>query len=118
MNREMLTSILLFGDEHAIKVKVVSDLVLNSNHAELISYHNVPVLHISSHPEISLKIRVLKRGFDLLFSTVTMVLGAPVFLTILVITKATSKGPAFFRQERIGRNGKPFYIYKFRSMYI
>ncbi|MEO6148917.1 MAG: sugar transferase [Mucilaginibacter sp.] len=118
MNREMLTSLLQFGDEHAISVKVVSDLVLNSNHAELISYHNVPVLHISSHPEISLKIRVLKRGFDILFSTFTMVLGAPVFLTILVITKATSKGPAFFRQERIGRNGKPFYIYKFRSMYV
>ena len=118
IKEDRLSALIQFGDEYSIKIKVVSDLVLKSNHAELISYHNVPVLHISSHAEMSLKVRVLKRSFDLAFSLGTMVLGAPVFVILLIITKATSKGPIFFRQERIGRNGKPFYIYKFRSMYV
>jgi putative colanic acid biosynthesis UDP-glucose lipid carrier transferase len=47
-----------------------------------------------------------------------MTVGAPLFLLLYILTKFTSKGPAFFKQERIGKNEKPFYIYKFRSMYV
>jgi len=114
----LLDQLIDFGNDNLIKIKVVSDLMLTHNYAQLVNYHNVPVLQITSHPEISLKIRILKRGFDLLFSICTMTLGAPVFLLLLLVTKFSSKGPALFKQERIGRNGRPFYIYKFRSMYI
>ncbi|SEL91403.1 sugar transferase [Parapedobacter koreensis] len=60
----------------------------------------------------------LKRIFDILFSSVVLLAGVPVFLVLMLITKATSKGPAFYRQERIGKDQKPFYIYKFRSMRV
>jgi putative colanic acid biosynthesis UDP-glucose lipid carrier transferase len=118
MNGDLLKRLICFGDENFIKIKVVSDLILSNNYAQLVNYDRVPVLHITSHPEISLKILILKRSFDILFSFIVVVAGSPVFLLLYLITKTTSKGPAFFRQERIGRNGKPFYIYKFRSMYI
>jgi exopolysaccharide biosynthesis polyprenyl glycosylphosphotransferase len=118
MNGELLKKLIRVGDENFIKIKVVSDLILSNNYAQLVNYDSVPVLHITSHPEISFKIRILKRCFDVLFSAGVMVAGAPAFLILYVITKTTSKGPAFYKQERIGRHEKPFYIYKFRSMYV
>ncbi len=118
MNGELLKKLIRIGDENFIKIKVVSDLILSNNYAQLVNYDSVPVLHITSHPEISFKIRVLKRCFDVLFSTGVMVAGAPAFLILYIVTKSTSKGPAFYKQERIGRHEKPFYIYKFRSMFI
>lgn len=118
LNADLLKRLIRFGDENFIKIKVVSDLILSNNFAQLVNYDTVPVLHITSHPEITLKIRFLKRSFDILFASVVMVFGAPVFVVLYIVTKTTSKGPAFYRQERIGRNEKPFYIYKFRSMYM
>jgi putative colanic acid biosynthesis UDP-glucose lipid carrier transferase len=91
---------------------------LNNANVQLVNYDNVPVLHLNAHQEIGLKIRLLKRSFDIFFSSLTMVVGSPIFVILYCITKATSKGPVFFRQERIGKNGKPFYIYKFRSMRV
>ncbi len=62
--------------------------------------------------------RVLKRSFDLLASAMALLLLLPIFLVLIVLIKLNSPGPAFFRQARIGKGGKPFFIYKFRSMYI
>jgi putative colanic acid biosynthesis UDP-glucose lipid carrier transferase len=118
MNGELLKRLIKVGDENFIKIKVVSDLILSNNYAQLVNYDTVPVLHITSHPEIGLKIRFLKRSFDILFSSVVMVVGAPAFVILYIVTKTTSKGPAFYRQERIGRHEKPFHIFKFRSMYV
>jgi exopolysaccharide biosynthesis polyprenyl glycosylphosphotransferase len=118
MNSELLKRLILVGDENFISIKVVSDLILSNNYVKLVNYDTLPVLHITSHPEISMKIRLLKRSFDILFASIVVVAGAPVFALLYIVTKTSSKGPAFYRQERIGRNGKPFYIYKFRSMHV
>lgn len=61
---------------------------------------------------------LLKRAFDLIVSSVVLIAGFPFFILLVVVTKITLGGNVFFRQERIGRNGVPFYIYKFRSMCI
>lgn len=61
---------------------------------------------------------VLKRSFDLIVSSIALITGTPFFILLVVITKITSGGSVFFRQQRIGKNGVPFYIYKFRSMCI
>jgi exopolysaccharide biosynthesis polyprenyl glycosylphosphotransferase len=115
---EFIERFISFGEENLIKIKVVSDLVLEKNYAKLLDYHQLPVIQLSSTPEISFKIRLFKRSFDLLFSSTIMIAGSPVFVLLYLITKTSSKGPAFYKQERIGKNEKPFYIYKFRSMYI
>ena len=62
--------------------------------------------------------RVMKRVMDILGSALALVLFLPVFLLIAFAIKATSKGPVFFRQRRIGQHGKSFVFLKFRSMYL
>lgn len=62
--------------------------------------------------------RVIKRAFDICFSLFVMILGLPVFLLLMLITKITSEGPVFYKQQRIGINEEPFNIYKFRSMRV
>jgi len=61
---------------------------------------------------------VLKRVVDIVFSSVVLTLGLPVYLMLILITKFTSRGPVFFKQERIGKDQRPFFIYKFRSMQV
>lgn len=61
---------------------------------------------------------VAKRMMDIVGSTTALVLLAPVFLVIAIAIKLTSKGPVFFRQQRVGQHGKPFVMLKFRSMHI
>ncbi|MFH1679261.1 MAG: sugar transferase, partial [Candidatus Eisenbacteria bacterium] len=58
----------------------------------------------------------VKRGMDLAVATICLALFAPLFLVIALLVKIDSRGPVFFRQTRIGKGGKPFRFYKFRSM--
>lgn len=60
---------------------------------------------------------VLKRLFDVLVSLFLLLLSAPLFLFIMVMVKLSSKGPIFFKQERLGLQRKNFNMIKFRSMY-
>ena len=57
-----------------------------------------------------------KRAFDLLIAGLIVILGMPLWAVIALLIKATSEGPVLYRQERIGRGGTPFFMYKFRSM--
>lgn len=59
-----------------------------------------------------------KRILGLIFSLVGFIILIPIFLIISILIKLTSKGPIFFKQERIGRNGKNFNMYKFRTMIV
>lgn len=60
--------------------------------------------------------KTAKRGFDILLSLMALIIASPVFLVVAIAIVIDSKGPVFFRQERIGYRGRPFLIYKFRSM--
>lgn len=62
--------------------------------------------------------RVVKRAFDIVASFLALVILSPVFLICAIIVKATSPGPVFYVQERIGKGGKPFKMAKFRSMRV
>jgi exopolysaccharide production protein ExoY len=59
----------------------------------------------------------IKRTFDILFSLLILVFLLPFFLIMLLAIRLTSKGKAIYSHERIGRGGKPFNCYKFRTMY-
>jgi lipopolysaccharide/colanic/teichoic acid biosynthesis glycosyltransferase len=61
---------------------------------------------------------VIKRIMDILGSALALLLFAPVLLAVALAVKLTSKGPVFFRQNRVGQYGTPFVFLKFRSMYV
>lgn len=61
--------------------------------------------------------KLVKRGIDVLASLLGLIVLFPVFLYIALKVKLSSPGPIFYSQERVGLNGKPFFIHKFRSMY-
>ncbi len=60
----------------------------------------------------------LKRGIDILASLVGIILLSPLVLVIGILIKLESKGPIVFKQKRVGRFGKEFYMYKLRSMVV
>jgi exopolysaccharide biosynthesis polyprenyl glycosylphosphotransferase len=59
-----------------------------------------------------------KRFLDFAGSTILLILSSPVFILLAILIKLDSKGPAMFRQERVGLNGKRFKMFKFRTMYV
>lgn len=61
---------------------------------------------------------LVKRTFDVCFASVASLLLSPIMIATAAIIKLDSKGPVIFKQERLGRNGKSFWIYKFRSMSV
>lgn len=62
--------------------------------------------------------RNVKRIVDLCVAMVCLIVFSPLFLICYILVKREDGGPAIFKQERIGRFGRPFYIYKFRSMVV
>ena len=60
----------------------------------------------------------MKRSFDFCWALVCLILFSPLFLVCYIAIRLEDGGPAFFRQERIGKGGKPFDILKFRSMTV
>ncbi len=60
----------------------------------------------------------LKRTFDFILSLIALIVLSPVFLVVAILIKVTSPGPVIFKQKRIGKDGKVFDIYKFRSMCV
>ena len=61
--------------------------------------------------------RIVKRFVDFFIALFAIVIFSPLFLICYIAVRREDGGPAIFKQERIGRFGRPFYIYKFRSMY-
>lgn len=59
-----------------------------------------------------------KRSFDIIITTIALILLSPLFLIVALSIRLDSKGPVFFSQLRVGKGGKEFKIWKFRSMYV
>jgi Undecaprenyl-phosphate glucose phosphotransferase len=101
-----------------LDVKVVPDLLqVIALRARLEDLDGVPVININDVPLQGFN-SALKRLTDIGISLVALVLLALPFAIIALLVKLTSRGPVFYRQERMGLDGKPFMIHKFRSMFI
>jgi len=85
---------------------------------KLFQLGNIQMLDLTASPTESLDYALLKRIFDICFSAGLLILTSPLFALIALIVRITSSGPVFFIQERIGLNGKPFRMYKFRTMHV
>jgi exopolysaccharide biosynthesis polyprenyl glycosylphosphotransferase len=76
----------------------------------------LPLLHVEQ-PQFSGFRRVLKSAFDRISAAVALLALSPIFLGLMLAVRLTTRGPALFRQVRIGRDGSSFTMLKFRSMY-
>lgn len=72
---------------------------------------------LTARHEARKSMRIMKRAIDIVGSVSALVLLSPVFVMVAIAVKATSKGPVFFRQKRLGQFGASFSMLKFRSMY-
>jgi exopolysaccharide biosynthesis polyprenyl glycosylphosphotransferase len=77
----------------------------------------LPLIHVEI-PQFEGGKHVLKRAFDFFASGLALLLLSPLFLAIAIAVKLDDGGPVIFRQERVGRNGERFTMFKFRSMVI
>ena len=75
-------------------------------------------LHDVTQAQMSEMEQNVKWLFDRLVSLMSLIVLSPLFAILSILVKSSSEGPVFYRQERIGRGGKPFGIYKFRTMYV
>lgn len=102
----------------SVEIKIPADrkdLLLGN--VKMNAIFHTPLITVT-HGQLLPAQRVVKRTFDIVVSLLAMVVLAPVYLVTAIIIYTTSKGPVFYKQERIGYKGKPFYMHKFRSMYV
>jgi exopolysaccharide biosynthesis polyprenyl glycosylphosphotransferase len=85
--------------------------------SKLFQAGRLQMMNLAISPVESFAYTVVKRAFDLVAATLGLVILLPVFLAISALVKLSSPGPILFRQERIGRHGKPFTLLKFRTMH-
>ena len=102
-----------------VKYKIVSDLFgLITSPLESDVLLDMPIFEMKEAPLNTWYNRAIKRTFDLVFSTIGIIVLAPVWIPIAIGVKLTSPGPVLFHQKRVGRDGRLFHMRKFRSMRV
>ncbi|ARU62606.1 hypothetical protein CBW65_17745 [Tumebacillus avium] len=111
--QKQLVSLCARHGKEALVVPELFDLLLFGAEPQQIG--DLLVLSITP-PKLKLSQEIVKRGLDILVSGLLLILLSPVLLALCLVIPLTSAGPAVFRQERLGKGGRPFALYKFRSM--
>jgi Undecaprenyl-phosphate glucose phosphotransferase len=105
------------ANREIVEVKVVPDLVqVIALRARLEELDGIPIINIHDVPLRGFN-SVLKRAIDVGLSAAGLLMLAPILGVLAALVRASSPGPAFFRQERMGLDGRSFWVWKFRSMY-
>lgn len=108
------------ADKHMIRFRLVPDLkILFDKNVMLEVCGHMPILTPRKEPLEKKTNEIIKRSFDILFSSLVILFLLSWLIPIIaLIIKLDSKGPVFFKQLRSGKGNKPFYCYKFRSMRV
>jgi len=108
--------IIEFCNEHQISFKQVPNMFdVSTSNVKTTALEGIPIIEFYRTPLQGWG-KIAKRFFDIIFSFITLIILSPVFLMVAILIKCDSKGPVFFRQDRVGANGN-FKIFKFRTMY-
>lgn len=114
-----LARIVSVTDKSGVVTKFIPDYSnLMSNRPYTEDLAGLPVVYIRKVPLDDMWNAFMKRTGDILISFLCLILFSPIFLLTALLVKLTSKGPIFYKQERIGRHNHSFYMYKFRSMVV
>ena len=101
------------GGQHLVVAPSLTDIGGPRIHTRPVA--GLPLIHVET-PRFEGRKLLSKRLFDIVVSGITLIVLSPVFLILAILIKATSAGDVFYKQERIGLNGEPFHMLKFRSM--
>jgi exopolysaccharide biosynthesis polyprenyl glycosylphosphotransferase len=116
----ILMDVLDRADENGLTVKIGSprlDLLLRPARIDSDTFAGAPLYHFSPDSDFA-AVQRLRRIGSVLFSLVFIAAAAPLFLAVAGLIKLTSRGPVFFIQERAGWDGRPFRMFKFRTMTV
>jgi putative colanic acid biosysnthesis UDP-glucose lipid carrier transferase len=120
INADEMKQVVELGLNRLIKVKWLSDTSLLKSESLLLNKHNyVPSMENSSVPLDDLRNKIHKRIFDIVFSSIVIIAILSWLIPLIGLAiKLDSPGPLFFKQRRAGRNNKPFYCFKIRTMVV
>jgi putative colanic acid biosynthesis UDP-glucose lipid carrier transferase len=112
-----IQNVLSIADYHGVRVKYIIDYQeIFGQHYKITRFGDVDAVNIRQLPADNLYAAFCKNCFDKVFSFFVLLFLAPIFLVIAILIKIDSPGPVFYYPIRIGRGGKPFKLYKFRTM--
>lgn len=113
---DLMLDVIAKCDFNDLNIKIVPDLYeIISGQARTNQLYGVPLIEIN--PELMpIWERKIKRLMDIIFSLLILTMTMPITLIVALAIKLDSEGPVFFKQIRVGKDGKEFKIYKFRSM--
>lgn len=113
---QRITEIILGCEDLKVEFQIVPDMVeMMAAKAKVVSLDGIPLISLGCTPLEGWN-RLLKRSLDLTLSSAGLVLLFPLLALLAILIKLDSRGSIFFKQERLGRDGKRFIQYKFRSM--
>jgi exopolysaccharide biosynthesis polyprenyl glycosylphosphotransferase len=113
----LLDSLSRFQGARARISVVPSPFEILIGRTEHLRLHDIPLIEVIRDPQAG-GASVAKRVFDLLLAATLFVFAVPVMLLVGLAVAVTSRGPVLFRQERVGRGGRQFTMYKFRTMQV
>ncbi len=115
-NHKYLIEIMEYFEQIDCEIKIVSDIFgLITTKVQVENLDGIPTLTVKSLPLHGFNV-FLKRIFDIIFSLAVIILFSIPYLIIAILIKATSKGPVFFKQERVTKDLKNFIMLKYRTM--
>lgn len=115
-DHDTMLNVVSCAGQYGVSVKIEPDVYeIVTGQVRTLQIYGSPLIEV--HPELLKPWQfAVKRLIDICLSFLVLVLGLPLWLVIALLVRLESKGPALFSQQRIGRNGNVFRIYKFRSM--
>ncbi|SCW32862.1 exopolysaccharide biosynthesis polyprenyl glycosylphosphotransferase [Ruminococcaceae bacterium YRB3002] len=114
-DRNVILKYCLYNSKTVYMIPRIGDVIMSS--AKTMHMFHLPVMRVTRYNPNPVYL-IAKRVFDIVVSIAALIVLSPVFLVTAIAIKATDKGPVFYKQERLTKNGKRFMIHKFRSMRV
>ncbi|MFN8476130.1 MAG: undecaprenyl-phosphate glucose phosphotransferase [Anaerolineae bacterium] len=116
--RDAITSVVDASEDAHVRVRIVPDMFqLQLNQVHIDSISGIPLLGVRESTIRGWN-RAFKRGLDVAIAAMTLIITSPITLLVALAIRLDSPGPVLFRQTRVGLYGRPFTLYKFRSMRV
>lgn len=118
-NAHLIKELIFIAEKNGVRPRIVPNWYSVIDRNFIVSeLGSIPLLDIRNVPLYHYPNRFWKRAFDLVVATILVILLIPVFIIVAIAVKLDSRGTVFYKPIRLGVNGRPFTVYKFRSMFV